>query len=297
MKIFKGQNLLEFSDRFKTDENCKEYLAFLKSKTTYKCLKCNHSAYQSLKDYGRQCNICRHIESATSNTLFHKVKFGVRKAFFICFEMSTTTKSLSASYMGVRYGVTEKTARLFMLKVREAMSSSGNNPMDGNVHVDEFVLGGKEQGKVGRSYNSKKKKAVTAVQLTEDGKVKRMYAMSIDDFSAQSLQYIFVNHINREAKVTTDKWRGYKPIAKVYDITQIESNKGLNFKALHTMIHQVKSWIRTTYSWVSEHNLNRYFNEFCFRINRSQSKATIFNNLMVKMVEADKIYQSEFISN
>jgi len=34
--------------------------------------------------------------------------------------MATSTKSLSASYMGVRYGVTEKTARLFMLKVREA---------------------------------------------------------------------------------------------------------------------------------------------------------------------------------
>lgn len=297
MDIFKGQNLLEFSDRFKTDDDCKEYLSLLKAQTPYKCLKCHHTAYQSLKNFGRQCNICRHTESATSNTLFHKVKFGVRKAFFICFEMSTTTKSLSASYMGVRYGVTEKTARLFMLKVREAMSSSGNNPMDGSVHVDEFVLGGKEQGKVGRSYNSKKKKAVTAVQLTDDGKVKRMYAMKIDDFSAQSLQYIFINHISREAQVTTDLWRGYRPIAKAYNITQVESNRGLNFKALHTMIHQVKSWIRTTYSWVSDHNLNRYFNEFCFRINRSQSKSTIFNNLMVKMVKADKIYQTEFISN
>lgn len=71
----------------------------------------------------------------------------------------------------------------------------------------------------------------------------------------------------------------------------------MNFKALHTMIHQIKSWIRTTYSWVIEHNLNRYFNEFCFRINRSQSKNTIFNNLMVKKVDADKIYQKEFIRN
>jgi len=26
MDIFKGQNLLEFSDRFKTDEDCKAYL-------------------------------------------------------------------------------------------------------------------------------------------------------------------------------------------------------------------------------------------------------------------------------
>ncbi len=183
--------------------------------------------------------------------------------------MATTTKSLSASYMAVRYGVTEKTARLFMHKVREAMASSDNSPMDGEVHVDEFVLGGKDGGKTGRSYDSRKKKAVTAVQLTRDGKVKRMYAMKIDDFSARSLQYIFVNHISREAQVTTDKWRGYRPIAKAYDITRIESNKGLNFKELHTMIHQVKSWIRTTYSWVSDDNLNRYFNEFCFRINRS----------------------------
>ena len=65
-----------------------------------------------------------------------------------------STKRKFASYMGVRFGVTEKTARLFMHKVREAMKSSEGHPMDGNVHVDEFVVGGKEKGKVGRSYNS-----------------------------------------------------------------------------------------------------------------------------------------------
>ena len=297
MDIFKGQNLLEFSDRFKTDEICKEYLSELKAEMGYSCLKCKHSACQNRKDFARQCNICGHIESSTANTLFHKVKFGVRKAFFICFEMATTTKSLSASYMGTRYGVTEKTARLFMMKVREAMASSGKNPMNGEVHVDEFVLGGREEGKIGRSYDGKKKKAIIAIQLTEEGKVKRMYASKIADFSAESLQYIFNNHISRDAKVTTDKWRGYSPISKVYNITQIESNNGMNFKALHVMIHQIKSWIRTTYSWVSANNLNRYFNEFCFRINRSQNKATIFNNLLTKMVTGDKIYQQQLISN
>jgi len=297
MDIFKGQNLLEFSDRFKTDLDCKEYLSGIKWKDSFKCVKCNHGAAQVRKDFSRTCNICGHTESATANTLFHKVKFGLRKAFFICFEMATSTKSLSASYMGVRYGVTEKTARLFMLKVREAMESSGNSPMDGTVHVDEFVLGGIEKGKIGRSYDSKKKKAVTAVQLTEDGKVKRMYTMRIEDFSARSLQYIFVNNISRDAQVVTDKWKGYRPIAKAYNIKQVESNKGLNFKALHTMIHQIKSWIRTTYSWVSDFNIDRYFNEFCFRINRSQSKATIFNNLITKMVSNEKVYQSKLICN
>jgi len=297
MDIFKGQNLLEFSDRFKTDENCKEYLASIKWNDGFKCLKCGHKRFQERKDFSRTCNICSHQESATANTLFHKVKFGVRKAFFIVFEMGTSTKSISASYAAVRFGITEKTARLFMHKVREAMQSSGDYPMGGNVHVDEFVLGGREKGQVGRSYKAKKKKAVTAVELTDDGKVKRMYAMRIEDFSASSLQYMFVNHISREAKITTDKWRGYRPIAKAYDITQIESNGGLNFKALHTMIHQIKSWIRTTYSWVSDFNINRYFNEFCFRINRSQSKSTIFNNLITKMVRKDKVYHNRIICN
>jgi transposase-like protein len=295
MDVFKGQNLLEFSERFKTDLDCKEYLAGIKWKTGFQCVKCGHGAAQIRKDYSRTCNICSHTESATANTLFHKVKFGIRKAFFVCFEMATSTKSLSASYMAVRFGVTESTARMFMHKVREAMEPSGNNPIDGTVHVDEFVVGGVEKGKVGRSYDAQKKKAVTAVQLTDDGKVKRIYAMRIEDFSASSLQYIFNNHISRSAKVTTDKWKGYKPIKAAYNIHQIESNNGLNFKALHTMIHQIKSWLRTTFSWVSAFNINRYFNEFCYRINRSQSKSTIFNNLINRMVEKEKVYHKKLI--
>lgn len=295
MNIFKGQDLLKFAEQFKTDNDCKEYLSKIKWEQGYTCVKCGHSASQVRKDFSRTCNKCSHIESTSANTLFHKVKFGLRKAFFICFEMSTTTKSLSASYMAVRYSVTERTARLFMHKVREAMKSSENNPMDGEVHVDEFVLGGREVGKVGRSYDSKKKKAITAIQLTKQGKIRRMYAMSINDFSAKSLAHIFEKHIDKKARITTDLWKGYRPLSKNFKIEQIPSNNGVNFKALHTMIHQVKSWIRTTCSWVSDFNVNRYFDEFCFRLNRSQSKETIFNNLIIRMVKADNIEHSKLI--
>lgn len=50
--------------------------------------------------------------------------------------MITLTKSLLASYMGLRYGVTEKTTRLFILKLREVMSLSDTNQMDVEVNVD-----------------------------------------------------------------------------------------------------------------------------------------------------------------
>lgn len=43
-------------------------------------------------------------------------------------------------------------------KVRKAMKSSQQYPLSEIVHVDEFTVGGKEEGKQGRSYDSKKKK-------------------------------------------------------------------------------------------------------------------------------------------
>lgn len=155
MDLFKGQNLLAFVRYFETDENCKEYLAHYKWKNGFKCLKCGHSHSQIHKDFSRTCNSCGHTESATANTLFHKVKFGVLESFYLCFEMATTTQSLSASYMESRYGVAEKTARLFMHQVREAIKSSSNHPMDKVVHVDEFVVDDRKKSKTGKSYDSK----------------------------------------------------------------------------------------------------------------------------------------------
>lgn len=151
------------------------------------------------------------------------------------------------------------------------------------------------KGKLGRSYNSSKKIVVCAVELTDNGKMKRFYTFQISDYSAKLLRKMFDKHIDKEAKITTDKWKGYNPIANDYDLTQILSNKGGNFKALLVMVHQVKSWIRAPYSWVSENNINRYFNEFCYRINHSQSKDIIFNNFIRRMVKADNITHRKII--
>ena len=98
-------------------------------------------------------------------------------------------------------------------------------------------------------------------------------------------------HISKTAQVTTDEWKGYKPI-KDFNITQNSSNDGKNFPTLHKVIHQVKSWIRGIYSWVSEFNIDRYLAEYSFRINRSQNKDTIFNKLMKRVVEHSPVFQS-----
>ena len=102
---------------------------------------------------------------------------------------------------------------------------------------------------------------------------------------------MFDKHIDKTAYITTDESKGYRPI-KDYNITQKPSNDGKNFPTLHKIIHQVKSWLRGIYSWISEFNIDRYLAEYSFRINRSQNKDTIFNKLMKRIVERSPVSQS-----
>lgn len=297
MDIFEGQNILNFVEEYPTDDSCKAYLAKLKWEKSFTCRKCNHDKGCLKLGYKYECYSCSHVESSTANTLFHKVKFGLRKAFCIVFEMSTSSRSLASTQVAVRYGISQPTAWYFMQKVRIATKSSQQHKLIDLVHVDEFCIGGKETGKQGRSYDSKKKKAVIAVELTPKHQVKRMYIKGINDYSAKSLTPIFEQHIDPTAKVITDKWRGYEPLKKDYNIQQIPSDNGNNFKKLHIMIHQVKTWIRTIPTHVSISHIQAYFDEFCFRINHSQSKNTIFHNLINRMVNHKHVLQKEIISN
>jgi len=47
MELFKGQNLIEFAERFNSEESCLEYLAHVKWSKGFLCVKCGHSASQT----------------------------------------------------------------------------------------------------------------------------------------------------------------------------------------------------------------------------------------------------------
>ncbi|MBI9039081.1 MAG: IS1595 family transposase [Bacteroidales bacterium] len=290
MMKFKGENILEFTQNFPDDFSCLQYLSDIKWSSGYKCIRCGHTKYTvRKKNLARDCNRCHHIESPTANTIFHRLRFGIRKAFTIVFEMSATTKGLSATQVSKRYSISRTTAWTFMHKIRSAMKSSCKYKLKADVQVDEFVFGGKETHKQGRSKDSKKKKIIGALELSESGKVKRAYFKKIEDYSSKSLIKIFDSHISTEAQVSTDKWTGYAPISRQFNIEQKYSDKGGSMKQMHTIIHQVKSWLRSVYSWVHEEHIEKYLDEYSFRINRSIYKQTIFHSLINRMVIAQPI--------
>ena len=292
-EIFTGQNELEFIKRFSDKDSCYAYLAHHKWSNGFECPNCHcKEEHNCLFLHHKRCKNCQRIISPTANTLFHKVKFGIEKAFYIVFKMTATTKSISAEQLAKNVGINRKTALMFQHKVRIAMKSSEHHPLTGQVEVDEAFIGQKEEDHVGRGAE-KKAQIIVAVEKNGTTGVKRMYARKIENASTKELTTLFEKHISKEAKVLTDKWRGYSPLCDVYNITQQKSEPDKNFKVMHRCIQQLKSWIRGIHHSVNHDYLQGYLDEFCYRINRSIHKNTIFDNMISRMSKADSIFKNQ----
>ena len=282
---FVGQNEIDFLKRFSSRDICLAHLAHYKWSNGFVCPYCKCAEEHVCKiAHHKRCKNCKRIISPAHNTLFHRVKFGLEKAFYVVFKMSATTKSISSEQLSKSIGVNRKTTLLFQQKIRLAMRSSENYPLKGQVEVDEAFIGQEEEGVVGRGAEEKAE-IVVAVEKCGATGVKRMYSRVIENASCTELKTIFTKHISGEAKILTDKWKGYTPLAELYNITQEKSQPDVNFKVMHRCIQQLKSWLRAIHHSIDHNYLQGYLDEFCYRINRSISKNTIVENLLERMVQ------------
>ena len=124
--------------------------------------------------------------------------------------------------------------------------------------------------------------------------MKRAYFKRIDNYSSKELSKIFVSHISNDAKITTDKWKGYQPLKKDYNINQVKSNIS-DFFQINTIIHQLKAGLRSVYSWMHEEHIEKYLNEYSYRLNRSIHKQTIFDNLINRMMKHKSVSYKQII--
>lgn len=286
---FKSLSLFEFQEQFTSSDDCLVYLSDIKWKSGFVCRKCGHTRSCSGEmAYSQQCTSCRYVESPTAQTLFHKVKFDLLKAFYIVYFVSTNKKGITSTELSRKLALRQKTCWSFKRKVMKAMKSSKDYPMEGDVEVDETVFGGQESGVRGRQ-NKHKKLVVIGIEKKRKG-VSRLYARVIDKANATNLGGFMRDHISTKANVTTDKWTGYQPLKKDFkNLVQIYSgDKGGNFPELHRVIMNLKGWLRGVHHHVWD--LQDYLDEYCYRFNRSFMKETIFKNLINRMVYAEPCY-------
>ena len=282
--IFRGVNSIKFNQRFKDDNDCLEYLAEVKWQNGYKCKRCENDKFGNGKHiHNRRCTKCRYDESPTAGTMFEKLKFSILIAFHIVFKISTKKKGMSSLELSNEFELRQMTCWSFKQKLQQVMKSSLKSPLTGIVHVDEFVIGGPEEGKKGRS-KGLKKLVVLAVEILEDG-VGRAYAEVIEHSSAIELGGFLKKYVSQEAEVISDKWKGYTPLKKEFkNLKQIASEEGKNFKELHIHIMNIKGWLRGIHHHCSKEHMQNYLDEYHFMFNRRSKRGTIFDVLIKKMV-------------
>lgn len=282
---FTGVNSIKFNRQFKDDSSCYEYLASVKwVGEKYKCKKCGNDKYcKGKKPYSRRCIKCRHDESPTAGTMFDKCKFSLLIAFNIVFKISTKKKGMSSLELSREFELRPMTTWDFKWKVQQAMQSSKRYPLEGEVHIDEFFIGGPEEQKRGRS-KGEKRLVVVALEKVTDG-VGRAYAQIIETASSKEFNPFFKAYVSRKANVVTDEWTGYAPLKKEYpNLKQIPSMEGKNFPDLHIHIMNLKGWLRGIHHHCSKERLQGYLDEYHFRYNRRNSLETIFDVIIRRMV-------------
>lgn len=279
----KDLSLFEFQEKFSTDKDCLEYMAWAKWGDGFKCKKCaNTRSCKGIKEFDRQCSKCNYVESPTAGTLFHQVKFPLVKAFWMVYFISTNKKGITSTELSRKLDLKQKVCWLFKRKVMIAMESSGNFLLTGVVEVDETFVGGVDENSRGRK-KGKKKLVVVAIEKKKNG-VSRFYAKVIEKANAENLGSFMREKINKEAHITTDEWTGYKPLDTEFENMNHKKSgkKGENFPELHRVIMNFKSWLRGMHHHVKD--LQAYINEYTYRFNRSFMKGNIFDNLIIKMI-------------
>jgi len=188
-KMFESLTIFEFQKKFPDEKSCLAYLSELKWSSGFVCPKCGNTRFcNGNKEHIRQCTKCNYLMSPTSGTLFHKVKFSLLKAFYIVYYVSTNKKGISSTELSRKLGLRQKTCWLFKQKVMQAMKSSGNNKIRGKAEVDETVVGGQEEGVVGRK-NGKKKLVVFAIERKGKG-VSRLYGKVINAVAPKNWEHL-----------------------------------------------------------------------------------------------------------
>lgn len=120
-------NLEKFRLVFPDDASCLNLLALQKWKDGFVCTKCGNTNYCSGKlETSRRCTRCKKEESATANTVFHRCKFSLKKAFEIV--ILTCRASVISSYkISDMLDLRHMTCYSFQKKVSECLSGKNDD--------------------------------------------------------------------------------------------------------------------------------------------------------------------------
>ena len=204
----------EFLSWYGTDDDCLDYLEWLRWPGGFVCPDCGHAGGWRLGDGRVKCGGCGSRTSVTAGTIFDKTRTPLTVWFHACWLFATAKDGISAQHLQRVLEIgSYQTAWAMLHRLRSALVRPGRDRLSGTVEVDETYIGGEEPGLRGGRQRGKKVLTGIAVEVREPKGIGRCRMAPLDDASGDTLGTFVTENVQPGATVITDGWAAYRAIS------------------------------------------------------------------------------------
>ncbi len=267
-----AMNLLQWQERFGSEEACAEALKQQRWPNGFQCPKCGHDHGQwvaTRKIY--QCGRCRHQTSVTAGTLFHSTNLPLVQWFLAIYLMVCDKGGISALRLSKQIGVSWITAHRMLRKMRHAMADRDSiYRLGGLVEVDDAFVGGRRSGgKCGRGAEGK-----TPILVAVEGRDKKAGFIAMEttsSVSSENVRQFVKRHLLPQQPTHTDGLLALRVLGETQQHEGRVTPAALVDEWLpwvHIAIGNLKAYLLGTFHGVTGKYLQEYLDEFVYRFNR-----------------------------
>jgi hypothetical protein len=277
--------IMGFQERFASEAACLDYLAASRWPDGFVCPACGgRRAWVLERRHLWECGDCGQQTSVTAGTVMHGTRTPLRVWFWAAYLVATHHPGISAKQLQRQLGLSRyETAWLILQKLRRAMVAPEREPLKREVEIDEFFLGGLEEGQRGGRQRGKKALCGIAIEVRGQGSGRLRLAV-LADASGRSLGAFAKSTTARGAIVHTDGWTGYLGLSKLgYDHrrrSQLAEPGEQLLPRAHRAVSNLKAWLHGTHRGVGNPHLQVYLDEFVFRHNRRRTPLAASQTLL-----------------
>ena len=224
--------------------------------------------------------------SVTAGTVMHGTRTPLTLWFWAAYLVATHTPGMSAVQLQRQLGISRyETAWLILQKLRRAMVAPEREPLEGEVEIDETLVGGRHSERTGGRQREGKSLVAVAVEVRGRGSG-RLRLMHLPDATGPSLEAFVTASVARGAIVHTDGFSGYNGLRGLgYDHRPIKQRRRFPderklLPLAHRATSNLKTWLQGTHRSVSPEHLQVYLDEFVFRHNRRHTPHAAFQTLL-----------------
>jgi transposase-like protein len=295
-------SMMDFFVKFKTDDDCREYLYAKRWPNGFICPKCgvvdNPFMISSRKTY--QCKHCTHQTTVTAGTIFDKTRTPLQKWFLAIYLMGNDKRGCSALRLQKELRISYNTAWTMSHKIRSAMKERDEDyQLQGFMELDEGFFGTSSEGEGKRGRGTDKLPVAVALSLDEKGNPQFIKAKVLGKVDGDAVSAFAENAFETGASVSTDGLTVYNKLAEKgfkHILQKFEpASESEHLRWLHIVISNMKAFINGTYHGVPKKHFQAFVDEFCYRFNRRFWPNQMFARTIVACANATPFRNYELV--